>query len=96
MKIFKYPIDIDDTITVRMHKDARILHVDTQDGEPMLWAMIDPEMPLVDRVLYIRGTGHELGEARHANYIGTFQMAGGRLVWHVFDSGNQRQVGGRK
>ncbi len=66
---------------------AKILTVQTQNDIPCLWALVDPQAETEGRNIEIFGTGHpvlsDLGTARE--YIGTFQMHNGTLVFHVFE-----------
>lgn len=86
MQIWKYPVPISDLFTITMPAGAKLLSVQSQHGEPRLWALVDPEAPRVGRGLRVHGTGHDtlpdLG-----NYVGTFQIRGGDLVFHLFDQG---------
>jgi hypothetical protein len=64
---------------------AQILCVQTQHGIPQLWALVDPETP--DREAHwigVYGTGHDV-PSDPGRYVGTFQLADGALVFHVFD-----------
>ncbi len=87
MKIYKYPIRIIDAQAIEMPKGARLLSVQTQRDEPQLWAMVDPSAPLVQREFALRGTGHDATGLSMATFVGTFQMHGGSLVFHLFDVG---------
>jgi hypothetical protein len=69
---------------IDMPDGAQVLTVQMQHGEPQLWALVDPVAPTVKRVFNIYGTGHSMGD-RTGSYIGTFQMDGGSLVFHVFE-----------
>jgi len=68
-------------------RDAKILTVQTQRGAPQLWAMVDSETKKVTRYFRLSGTGHPLGDdyLKIINYIGTFQMGNGALVFHLFE-----------
>jgi len=87
LAIFKYPIPIKDHSTLELPKDARILTVQIQRGTPQLWALVDSETEKETRYFRLSGTGHPLGEdyLRIINYIGTFQMENGALVFHLFE-----------
>ena len=87
MKIFKYPIIVEDSFTLKMPEGARPLCVQIQHGVPWIWAAVDPMEPDVDHVFHVCGTGHERNEISVEQYIGTFQLASGGLVFHVFDGG---------
>jgi hypothetical protein len=87
--IWKYDVPVEDTAYVEMPEDAEILHVGQQFpvniSSVTVWARVDPGAPLSHRKLYMRGTGHELGA--DLPHLGTVIVAGGSLVWHVFDGG---------
>ncbi len=84
LTIWKFPLSppiFSPSLDSRMPEGAQILHVDVQDGSPMLWALVDPTRPRVIRDLRIVPTGSPVtGE-----YVGTFQLE--RLVFHLFDLG---------
>ncbi len=82
--IWKYTLAIADDVELCMPEGARILTVAEQHGLPWLWAMVDPAAPKVARRLAIRGTGHPLGDV--GDYIGTFMLERGALVFHVFEA----------
>lgn len=84
MTIWKYPLIIEDEQTLQMPRGAVILSAQVQHGSLFLWAMVDPTQPHDERDIEIIGTGMEFSEAPR-NYIGTVQMAGGNLVWHIFE-----------
>lgn len=87
LTIFKYPVLIEDHFTLELPKDARILTVQIQRETPQLWALVDSETEKETRYFRLSGTGHPLGEdyLRITNYIGTFQMENGALVFHLFE-----------
>lgn len=83
--VYKYPLAVTDEQTVEMPAGV-ILTVQVQHGTPCLWAAVDPSSPMTKRVIRIAGTGHLIDDsiATH-RYIGTFQLAGGALVFHAFE-----------
>ncbi len=84
-KIWKYTLPVTDHPILPMQKDARVLSVDVQHGEVQVWALVDPEAPTELRRFRVSGTGHPLGEEIESlRFIGTVQMMGGQLVWHIF------------
>ncbi|MBA7614272.1 hypothetical protein ES703_21535 [subsurface metagenome] len=88
LTIYKYPIPIEDHFTLELPKDARILTVQIQRGTPQLWAVVDPEAEKEIRHFRLSGTGHPLGGSdflKMSNYIGTFQIENGALVFHLFE-----------
>lgn len=85
--IWKFPVRMTDSFAVEMPRGARLLSVQVQNGEPCLWALVDSSAPSVDRSFALRGIGHEVGELDLSAFVGTFQLRGGGLVFHLFDLG---------
>jgi hypothetical protein len=85
MKIYKYPLEMYDHV-IKMPQHARILCVQLQFGEPVLYAEVDPNNPSIDYHIEIFDTGQNIpsGMGSSRNYIGTFQTLGGQLVSHVY------------
>lgn len=83
--IWKYKLNITDRQVIMMPVGAKILAVQVQHGEPCLWARIHPNREEKKRLIKIYGTGNNelMDEDR---YIGTFQMADGDFIWHVFEA----------
>ena len=85
--IWKYELQVTDEQTIAMPKDCDFLTVQVQNGKPCLWASVDSNSPEVDQKILTIGTGNPIPKDTHAdctNYIGTYQLNGGRLVFHVF------------
>ena len=70
--------------TIYMPIGAKLLTVQLQHGEPQLWAMVDAGAPKEVRTFRTYGTGHDLPD-EPGQYVGTFQMLGGNLAFHVFE-----------
>jgi hypothetical protein len=91
--VYKYPVEIADAFTVDMPHGAEPLCVQVQNGRPYLWArvVIDQKHPIKVRHFRLAGTGHPLEphmpEGHDGDYVGTFQLRDGTLVFHVFDCG---------
>lgn len=84
-RVYKYPLPIEDLVTIEMPEGARVLHVGEQQDRAFLWALVDPYAPKEVRSFRVAGTGHAIhGFCRHP-HVGTFLMKGGHLVFHVFD-----------
>jgi len=86
--IWKYPLEIIDVQKVYMQEGSEILSVQAQHGKLCLWAICNSHLPDgVARVIEIIGTGNPVAENDELTrtYIGTAQMSGGALVWHVFE-----------
>jgi hypothetical protein len=85
MTIWKFPVHVSDEVTVAsMSIGAQILCVQMQHDTPCLWALVDKNAKREERRFRIYGTGQDI-PANPGEYIGTVQMLGGMLVWHVFE-----------
>ena len=84
-KIWKFEIHADDLFTITLPKGAKPLSVQEQNGQAQLWCLCDPkETVYEDRKFRLAGTGHPITE-ENLDFIGTFQLLGGRLVLHLFE-----------
>jgi hypothetical protein len=82
--IWKYQIDVDDTVTIDMPQGATVLHIAPSSATGLLlWATVNPDAPTETRTFHVRGTGHPLGNV--GSHLGTVQA--GPFVWHVFEGG---------
>lgn len=86
-RIWKYELNITTGQNISMPKGAEILTVQTQNGKPCLWALVNPEAELETRFIELFGTGHPVlsGMGASRKYIATFQMNEGSLVFHAFE-----------
>lgn len=82
-KIFKYGLGVDGFGVDLDDYVLELLHIDTQDGWPTLWALIDTDKELNEESIrvYCYGTGWPIPDG--LSYIGTaFDERG--FVWHYF------------
>lgn len=84
-RVFKYPFDVQDDVSITMPKGARILTVAAQYDRPCVWAEVNPDASPETRQFRLSGTGHALGNDEGLPYVGTFQLYGGMLVFHLFE-----------
>lgn len=82
--IWKYSIATTDYQELTLPNGANILTVQVQGGIPCLWALVDPEEQNSRVKIRIFGTGHVIEDQDELKYIGTYQLNGGGLVFHVF------------
>jgi len=80
--IWKYEIPLQDKFKLKMPFNAKPLTVQVQHGVPCLWVLVDTSKELEEYSFRVVGTGHQIKFA--GDYIGTFQISGGSLVFHVF------------
>lgn len=91
MRVYKYPVPIVDVFALDLPRGAQILSFHTQDEQPTIWALVDDTLPDQDverRQFELVGTGHPLPtppDEFSLTFIGTVLMAGGALVWHLFE-----------
>lgn len=86
-RIYKYELpELGAWITMHMPDGAQPLCVQVQHGKPYMWARITVGSPPVMHHFRIAGTGHDLG-SNVGSHIGSFQLDGGALVFHVFADG---------
>jgi hypothetical protein len=85
--IWKFELETTDNQEIEMPIGAEILTMQTQNEIPCIWALVDPKAEKETRTFEIFGTGHpiyyDMGVSR--NYISTYQLHGGTLVFHVFE-----------
>lgn len=81
--VYKYPLEITDEQEITAAKGWRPLAVQKQGNDCYLWAEVDDQARLVPHKVYVHGTGHQL-DPNAIHYVGTLQLAGGALIFHVF------------
>lgn len=82
--IYKYELSVTDRQILMLPVRAEVLTVQMQRGKPCLWARVNPEHRQKETRIHIFGTGHEMPADIELEYISTFQMHDGDLVFHVF------------
>lgn len=83
-RIFKYPLKVDGVQAVAMPEGAIVLTVQTQGDTPCVWAEVHPDAKPIKRKFVTYGTGHPMTDGLAQHYVGTYQLGGGALVFHVF------------
>jgi len=84
--VYKYPIPMVEEFSLSLPATAEILTVQMQGHIPQLWALVDPDALTETRRFRLAGTGHLIDQRKgYPEYIATFQMADGDLVWHLFE-----------
>ncbi len=84
-KIFKYPVATMPEFVIAMPRNAKILTVQNQYGNPMLWALVNPEAETEQRKFRVFGTGHTIKDLNGAEYIATYQLNDGTFIGHLFE-----------
>lgn len=86
--IWKFPIPQQDEFSVEIPKNAHLLTLQTQRGQPCLWAMVKPEDEKEIRRFRLIGTGHPIPDdnpGEEMKHVGSFQLADERLIFHLFE-----------
>ena len=80
--IWKYELETTDHQELELPLAAKVLTVQMQNGKPCLWALVDTEEQKAGQSICIFGTGHPVEFV--GDYLGTYQLNDGALVFHVF------------
>lgn len=83
-EIWKFPLEVTDTQRIEMPEASDILCVQVQRDQPCIWASVIPDAGKVKRLFAVYGTGHQMKWPQADRYVGTFQLRGGALVFHVY------------
>lgn len=90
--IYKFPFAVEGRQHVVMPPGAKLLTVGVQHEQPVLWADVDDDGTYTGRQIAVVATGGCPPD--DGTYVGTFMLAAGRFVGHVYDLGEQsRQEG---
>jgi serine/threonine-protein kinase len=94
--IYKYPLRgnviLEENFVIELPEGAQILCVQTQNGSPFIWAMVDPSRASVRRRLRMVATGDNIAESNQLVYIGTFQLEQGAYIFHLFEHSDQQKA----
>lgn len=86
MTVWKYPLNTTDEQELEIPEINRPLCIHVQGGRPCLWVLVDPDVPILTVRVRIFGTGHP-GVTADMDYVGSYLLSGGSLVFHVFMAG---------
>lgn len=90
--VFKYPLEPTDYQEIEIKGLMRVLSVEEQNEDIVLYAQVNTEPPRPEYQydiieVIILGTGHdrpELKEVGKWNFLGTVKLLEGNLMFHVF------------
>lgn len=69
-----------------MPQGAALLTVQVQQGIPCIWADVpNTDAPPERRIFWTFGTGKPMPTDFIGEYLGTYQLYDGQLVWHVYE-----------
>jgi hypothetical protein len=81
--IRKFRLGVEDRVELSLPVGAQVLCVQTQDGVPCLWVLVDPDETPEMRAFRIYATGQPI-DGYPGEYVGTVQSLEGQFVFHVF------------
>lgn len=84
LTIWKFQLKTSDLVAINMPEGSKIISLQVQSSVPTIWALVNPaEMKIKTRYFRIYGTGHPI-ESK-GDFVGTYQLSEGALVFHVFE-----------
>ncbi len=86
LTVWKFGLNPQHVNSLLVPKGGKVLSVQTQDGEPQMWILVDRHEPLEQRKFLIYGTGHSIPSENIGTFVGTFQQEAGALIFHVFEA----------
>lgn len=84
MKIWKFKLKITDDQFIEVPVGAQLLTVQMQGDDCCVWVLCKEDAHNELRRIAIYGTGNPMPE-NPGNYLATFQLYGGSMVFHAFD-----------
>lgn len=86
--IWKFELQTTGKQTIVVPANSEILTVQTQNERPCIWVLVDPAATKEQRCIEVFGTGHDVHYSKGVSrvYLGTYQLHGGSLVFHVFEN----------
>ena len=87
MRIWKDPLELQEKAIIPMPKGAEVISVASQFNKACMWALVDPKAELEPREFKVAGTGLDIVHDVDVplKFIGTFQLAEGRFIGHLFE-----------
>jgi len=89
--VWKFILSTAPLFILDMPEGAKVVSVEVVDESPCIYAIVDPNKPVVARYFAVHGTGHEMSEhCIPERFKGSFIIEGsvlGTIVFHVFDLG---------
>ena len=83
--VYKYPVQMSAEFHVSLPRGAEFLCVQAQQGEACMWFRVDTNQPALPQLFSVVGTGPAIApEFSSLPYKGTFQLADGSFVFHLF------------
>ncbi len=85
MRIWKYPLEITDSQSLKLPLNAKFLSAINQNGIPTLYYLVEPDVKTKTIEILIIGTGNPISEYLDKyDFLGTVSTHNDKLVWHIF------------
>ena len=73
------------TMTLDLPKEAKVLTIQVQDGEPQMVVLLNTLHPTEWRKFVVYSTGEEVAPPHALTYCGTYQLSNNQPAFHVFE-----------
>ncbi len=90
-RIYKYQIETTDVQKIRVPRLAetnnfkeQVLKIDIQNEIPCIWCLVDIDEEERDLEIRIVGTGNPMPLLSKDDYLGSYMLHDGALVFHIF------------
>lgn len=83
--IWKTDLEVVGLQTLSLPVGAEILSVQAQYDMPRIWYECNPAVRKENRTFHTFGTGASVPENKHLDYLGTYQVHDGDMVFHVYE-----------
>lgn len=84
LTIWKFPLAVTDVQVLHVPDGFTVLSVQVQDDVPCLWIRVNPHACMVTVEVLTVGTGHDATATSETEYVDTYQLVDGALVFHTF------------
>ncbi len=85
LTVYKYLVPLEDEPVLELPKGAQVLSFQVQHERMVLYALVNPDARHEKRRFRLAGTGHPIDAELPLRFIGTVQLHGGALVFHLFE-----------
>lgn len=83
--IYKYQLSLQNEQALKLPLGAKILSVDNQNEQLVLWALVDPNQKIQTKtIIMVFVTGQEVVLFETTKFLNTVLFENGRLIFHVF------------
>lgn len=85
--IYKYKLLPDKRNDIELPKDSTILSSQIKNGSIVIWALVDPDLPVEKRTFLLLETGQKIPSMQglSLSFISTIQLHLGTYVIHLFE-----------